>query len=45
MVTSVRPETATDWTWTVALLVVPEGFDRATIATPDRSMGMARRTS
>ena len=42
---SVQAETATDGTWTVALLVVPDGFDRATIASPDRSMNLARPVS
>lgn len=42
---SVQAEIATVGTWTVALLVVPDGFDRATVASPDRSMTLPRPTS
>lgn len=42
---SVRPETAAVDTWTVALLVVPDGWDRATIEFPDRSMNLPRPVS
>jgi|GEM_PF-2581637 len=42
---SVGPETATIDTWTAALLVVPDGWEGATIAFPNRSMGLVRPAS
>lgn len=42
---SVRQESATVGTWTVGLLVVPDSWERATIAFPNRSMNLPRPSS